>query len=128
MQGAAVDSVRTEDNVVENVTESDGCAPQVHATCTVDLLADSYIRHLDFCVEVGLVSRAGWVLDFVSRYDLSHSEELRGFFEKAEEWLPKAQEYEARHGKGSLLNRQHPRFRAAIEGALVSTASRLLFD
>ncbi|TDK31225.1 hypothetical protein E2F50_19935 [Rhizobium deserti] len=75
-----MNSARIEDDVVKNLTESDGCTLQEHAIGTVDLLAESYIRHLDFCVEVGLVSRAGWVLDFVTRYDLSHFEELRGFF------------------------------------------------
>ncbi len=90
-------------------------------TCSVrspDMFTVGYLKHLEFCMDVGLVARAQQVADLLVLYDLAELAALIPILERAKAWLPEATRYEAIHGNGSLLNRNHPRYlRAAAKRA-----------
>lgn len=83
-----------------------------------DMFTVGYLKHLDFCMDVGLVARTRQVTDLLVLYDLAELPALLPILERAKAWLPEATRYEAIHGNGSLLDRSHPRYlRAAAKRA-----------
>jgi len=89
-----------------------------------DIFTAGYLRHLDFCVDVGLVGRAQKVMEILSRYDLKSLPELAKILRRAADWLPGALQFEGIHGSGSLLNVKHPKYIKTAERPAVRLASR----
>ncbi|MBY3130069.1 MULTISPECIES: hypothetical protein [Rhizobium] len=98
---------------------SDGTGPLQPS----DMFTAGYLRHLDFCIDVGFAARAQKVTEVLSKYDLSGLPELAKIMDRAREWLPGALRSEAINGNGSILDVNHPRYvevseRAALKKAL----------
>lgn len=89
-----------------------------------DIFTVGYLRHLGFCVDVGLVARAQKVMDILSRYDLRTLPELATILSRANDWLPGALQFESVHGAGSMLDVKHPRYLETSERLAVKLASK----
>lgn len=89
-----------------------------------DIFTAGYLRHLDFCVDVGLVSRAQRVMEIVSRYDLGTLPELATILSRAADWLPGALRFEDIHGSGSMLDVKHPKYINTSERLALRLASK----
>lgn len=90
-----------------------------------DMFTVGYLKHLDFCMEVGLVARARQVVGLLVLYDFAELAPLVPILERAKAWLPEATRYEAINGNGSLLDRSHPRYlQAAAKRASYRSAAR----
>ncbi len=92
--------------------------------CPPDKFTVGYVRHLAFCVDVGLVARAQKVMGIVSRYDLGTLPELATILSRANDWLPGALEFESVHGAGSMLDVKHPRYLETSKRLAVRLASK----
>jgi hypothetical protein len=89
-----------------------------------DMFTAGYLKHLDFCMDVGLVARAREVTEILSKYDLRHLAEFASIVDRARDWLPVAELFEASHGAGSLLNVSHPRYLRVAAKARARTVLR----
>lgn len=92
--------------------------------CPPDKFTVGYVRHLAFCVDVGLVARAQKVMGILSRYDLRTLPELAPIVSRAANWLPSAVKFESVHGSGSMLDVTNPRYIETSERLAVRLASK----
>lgn len=77
---------------------------------TVRNMKEIFVPHLKLSMEIGLVE---YVVEFVEIYqnvaERTGCSELILAFTQAREWIENAEIYEQKHGRGSMINRDHPR-------------------
>lgn len=82
------------------------------------IVAQGYVRHLEFCIEVGLVRRAKQVLRILSQFTLAGCPDFVASIDRAKNWTDDAIAYERQHGSGAMLDRTHPLLKEYQQRAL----------
>lgn len=94
------------DNIVKN--EPRNSYHSLDSRLSEDVVR-SYAEHLDFAMDVGLLERARIAFDFLPKSNFADRDYVLAVLDRAKEWLPEAEVYEQKNGKGSLFKPNHPR-------------------